>query len=68
MYIHSNQNLMGMSNEHDIYTVSGLNCCATPISNAWEVQEMNAAPANMDQFEHQMVIFGEMVLTMLQLK
>ncbi len=31
-----------------MYTVSGLNCSATPISIAWEVQGTSAAPANID--------------------
>ena len=31
-----------------MYTVSGLNCSATPISIAWEVQPTSAAPANID--------------------
>ena len=30
-----------------MYTVSGLNCSATPISIAWEVQGTSAAPANI---------------------
>ena len=32
-----------------MYTVSGLNCSATPISIAWEVQGSSAAPANTDK-------------------
>ncbi len=31
-----------------MYTVSGLNCSATPISVAWEVQGTSAAAANID--------------------
>ncbi len=31
-----------------MFTVSGLNCSATPISIAWEVQGTNAAPANIN--------------------
>ncbi len=38
-----------LSNEHDMYTVSGLNCSATPFNIAWEVQETSAAPANIDR-------------------
>jgi hypothetical protein len=40
---------LNVTNEHDIYTVSGLNCSATPISIAWEVQPTSAAPANIDK-------------------
>jgi hypothetical protein len=32
-----------------MYTVSGLNCSATPISIAWEVQGTSAAPASIDK-------------------
>ena len=28
---------MNVTTEHDVYTVSGLNCSATPISIGWEV-------------------------------
>ena len=38
---------LNVTNEHDMYTVSGLNCSATPISIAWEV---TGAPAtNIDK-------------------
>ena len=40
---------LNVTNEHDIYTVSGLNCSATPISIAWEVAGTSAAPANIDR-------------------
>ena len=40
---------LNVTNEHDMYTVSGLNCSATPISIAWEVQGTSAAPANIDK-------------------
>jgi hypothetical protein len=40
---------LNVTNEHDMYTVSGLNCSATPISIAWEVQGTSAAPANIDR-------------------
>jgi hypothetical protein len=40
---------LNVTNEHDMYTVSGLNCSATPISIAWEVQGTAAAPANIDR-------------------
>jgi hypothetical protein len=39
---------LNVTNEHDMYTVSGLNCSATPISIAWEVTGSSAAPANID--------------------
>jgi hypothetical protein len=39
---------LNVTNEHDMYTVSGLNCSATPISIAWEVAGTSAAPANID--------------------
>ena len=39
---------LNVTNEHDMFTVSGLNCSATPISIAWEVQGTSAAPANID--------------------
>jgi hypothetical protein len=29
---------LNVTNEHDMYTVSGLNCSATPLSIAWDVQ------------------------------
>ena len=32
-----------------MYTVSGLNCSATPISIAWEVTGTSTAPANIDK-------------------
>ena len=32
-----------------MYTVSNLNCSATPISIAWEVTGTSSAPANIDQ-------------------
>ena len=28
---------LNVTNEHDMYTVSGLNCSATPISISWEI-------------------------------
>ena len=31
-----------------MYTVSGLNCSATPISISWEVTGTSSAPANTD--------------------
>ena len=34
---------------HDMYTVFGLNCSATPISIAWEFAGTSAAPANIDR-------------------
>jgi len=40
---------LNVTNEHDLYTVSGLNCSATPISIAWEVTGSSAAPANIDK-------------------
>ena len=40
---------LNVTNEHDMYTVSGLNCSATPISIAWEVAGTSAAPANIDR-------------------
>jgi hypothetical protein len=40
---------LNVTNEHDLYTVSGLNCSATPISIAWEVQGTSSAPANIDR-------------------
>ncbi len=39
---------MTQRNQHDMYTVSGLNCSATPISIAWEVAGTSAAPADID--------------------
>jgi hypothetical protein len=32
-----------------MYTVSGLNCSATPISIAWEVTAISPVPANVDK-------------------
>jgi hypothetical protein len=32
-----------------MYTVSGLNCSATPISIAWEVTGTTSAPVNIDK-------------------
>lgn len=40
---------LNVTNEHEQYTVSGLNCSATPISIAWEVTGTSAAPANIDK-------------------
>jgi hypothetical protein len=40
---------LNVTNEHDLYTVSGLNCSATPISIAWEVTGTSSAPANIDK-------------------
>ncbi len=40
---------LNVTNEHDIYTVSGLNCSATPMSIAWECQGTSTAPANIDR-------------------
>jgi len=40
---------LNVTNEHDMYTVSGLNCSATPISIAWEVAGTSTAPANIDR-------------------
>jgi hypothetical protein len=40
---------LNVTNEHDMYTVSGLNCSATPMSIAWEVTSTSTAPANIDQ-------------------
>ena len=40
---------LNVTNEHDMYTVSGLNCSATPISIAWDVTGTSSAPANIDQ-------------------
>jgi hypothetical protein len=34
---------LNVTTEHDMYTVSGLNCSATPISVAWEVQGSSSA-------------------------
>ena len=39
---------LNVRNEHDMYTVSGLNCSATPISIAWEVVGSSSAPSNID--------------------
>jgi hypothetical protein len=38
---------LNVTTEHDIYTVSGLNCSATPISIAWEVGASSSA-ANIE--------------------
>ena len=40
---------LNVTNEHDLYTVSGLNCSATPISIALEVTGTATAPANVDK-------------------
>ncbi len=40
---------LNVTNEHDMYTVSGLNCSATPISIAWEVTGTTSAPVNIDK-------------------
>ena len=40
---------LNVTNEHDMYTVSGLNCSATPLSLAWDVTGTSAAPANIDK-------------------
>ena len=40
---------LNVTNEHDVYTVSCLNCSATPISIAWEVTGTSTAPANVDR-------------------
>ena len=40
---------LNVTNEHDMYTVSGLNCSATPMSIAWEVTGSSTAPANIDK-------------------
>ena len=40
---------LNITNEHDMYTVSGLNCSATPISIAWEVTGTTTAPTNIDK-------------------
>ncbi len=40
---------LNVTNEHDMYTVSGLNGSATPISIGWEVQGTSTAPANFDR-------------------
>ena len=34
---------LNVTTEHDMYTVSGLNCSATPISIAWEVSGSSSA-------------------------
>ena len=39
---------LNVTNEHDMYTVSGLNSSATAISIAWEVTGSSSAPANID--------------------
>ncbi len=38
---------LNVTTEHDMYTVSGLNCSATPISIAWEVSPSSSA-ANIE--------------------
>jgi hypothetical protein len=40
---------LNVTNEHDMYTVSGLNCSATPISISWDVTGTSAQPANVDK-------------------
>jgi hypothetical protein len=40
---------LNVTNEHNVYTVSGLNSSATPISIAWEVTGTSTAPANVDK-------------------
>jgi hypothetical protein len=40
---------LNVTNEHDMYTVSGLNCSSTPISIAWDVTGTSAQPANVDK-------------------
>ena len=40
---------LNVTTEHDMYTVSGLNCSATPISIAWEV----AGSSSASNFENQ---------------
>ena len=49
---------LNVTNEHDMYTVSGLNCSATPISIAWEVQILIVKL-------HQMVIYGRQEIPVL---
>jgi hypothetical protein len=39
---------LNVSTEHEMYTVSGLNCSATPISIAWEVAGTSSC-ANYEQ-------------------
>ena len=40
---------LNVTNEHDMYTVSGLNCSSTPISIGWEVAGSSSASiANVD--------------------
>ena len=39
---------LNVTTEHDMYTVSGLNCSSTPISIAWEVQG-SASAANYER-------------------
>ena len=39
---------LNVTNEHDVYCVSGLNCSATPMSIAWDVTGTSTAPANID--------------------
>jgi len=40
---------LNVTSEHDLYTVSGLNCSATPMSIAWETMGTSTAPANIDR-------------------
>ncbi len=40
---------LNVTNEHDMYTVSGLKCSATPIGIGWEVTPTSTAPANIDR-------------------
>ena len=51
---------LNVTNEHDVYTVSGLNCSATPIS---------ILPLQQIQTDKQlqMVIFGQIIILMLLL-
>ena len=39
---------LNVTNEHDLYCVSGVNCSASPMSIAWEVTGTSTAPANID--------------------
>jgi hypothetical protein len=50
---------LNVTTEHDMYTVSGLNCSATPISIGWEVQGSSSA-AN---FESQATSNGNLFKT-----
>jgi len=40
---------LNVTNEHEQYTVSGLNCSATPISIGWEITPTSAVPSNIDK-------------------